>query len=105
MILNTLKINAAWPVNIIRMPSRARLSLIRFFGLWQHGFELTELTYALSNELFKRTKISAAIGVLGVGITVCTHLSIAPLDYSLTWAAIMIALFGARILNSLVSTE
>jgi diguanylate cyclase (GGDEF)-like protein len=52
--------------------------------------------------LFRRTRVSATIGFLGVGIMFYPHASFVPLAQSLTWVAIMIVLFGARISNSLV---
>ncbi len=66
------------------------------------GCNLTNLTLALSHELFRRTRVSATIGVLGVGIMLYPHFSIVSLTQSLTWAAIMCALLGARVRNSLV---
>lgn len=59
------------------------------------------LTQALSTELFRRTRVSATIGVLGVGIMLYPHLSTVSLALSLTWTAIMVALLGARVRNSL----
>ena len=63
---------------------------------------MTTLTQALSQELFRRTRVSATIGVLGVGIMLYPHISIVPLSQSLTWAAIMFVLLSARVRNSLV---
>ena len=66
---------------------------------------MTTLASALTHELFQRTRASASIGTIGVGIMLYPHFaSVAPIR-SFIWAGIMLGLLGARFLNSRRNVE
>jgi diguanylate cyclase (GGDEF)-like protein len=59
-----------------------------------------ELTHVLAVELFKRTGVSSAVGMIGVGIMAYPHIATTPWQTIAGWAALMVMIFFARILTS-----
>ena len=60
---------------------------------------------ALAVELFNRTKFSASVGTIGVGIMAYPHLKSSPWQNTLVWCAVMVSLLMARVLHARFSLE
>lgn len=60
--------------------------------------QAANITGMLAIELFKRMTLSAAVGVIAVGIMLYPHWNTTPWQRSLSWAIVMLAVFVLRVL-------
>jgi diguanylate cyclase (GGDEF)-like protein len=69
------------------------------------AIEARDFEAALAVELFNRTKFSASVGTIGVGIMAYPHLTSRPWQTTLPWSAVMVSLLLARFLHARFSLE